>query len=482
MGPTLGKPLTRSLIAVGSLLVFACEDPLGSSEGGEPARHTVPTVNVRGRVVNVLGLPSPGARLLLRSRPGFSVEPLLDASGAFAADRVPTPYDALVFHQDRYATAPFKGVTATLGLTSEGPTLPDFMDASNSGLTAFGSLNGVVGGGVGFPTPDGYRTSVLFTSPEVRTPLELIADSNTGGYTTDQGAAYDYDWGPPPALTWFGSTTTVGTLHALQWAQTSGNSGAVLGAPTHYSGYGSRTNVALAADSTLSDQDIALSPVAPTRFSGVYTPPAGYEVQDRQVALSFGTGLMPIVHDLGGTEFSFSTPNIPGVTLVMSHVSSNGLGTSVAFEAGLAVDASGVSATSPPAAELDVPPNGTTVTARHRDPLQLERLGRFGEPARRLASGELVPEVHRAHVGNVRRPLGHRPAQLGASAGRKPTGGPSTALDHTPASRQRARGIVGDHPTYLNLQGGDLLNKHHSGFVTISPTWSFTVEPGTWDY
>ena len=481
MGPTLGKPLTRSLIAVGSLLVFACEDPLGGSEGGEPARHTVPTVNVRGRVVNVLGLPSPGARLLLRSRPGFSVEPLLDASGAFAADRVPTPYDALVFHQDRYATAPFKGVTATLGLTSEGPTLPDFMDASNSGLTAFGSLNGVVGGGVGFPTPDGYRTSVLFTSPEVRTPLELIADSNTGGYTTDQGAAYDYDWGPPPALTWFGSTTTVGTLHALQWAQTSGNSGAVLGAPTRYSGYGSRTNVALAADSTLSDQDIALSPVAPTRFSGVYTPPAGYEVQDRQVALSFGTGLMPIVHDLGGTEFSFSTPNIPGVTLVMSHVSSNGLGTSVAFEAGLAVDASGVSATSPPAAALDVPPNGTTVTAGSGTGFSWT--GVAGSVSLLVVSpqGNWAPKYivltsrTSAALWDIVPPSWGFPP--GGSYGWAVYGvGPYASVEAASA------GILGDHPTYLNLQGGDLLDKHHSGFVTISPTWSFTVESGIWDY
>lgn len=43
-------------------------------------------------------------------------------------------------------------------------------------------------------------------------------------------------------------------------------------------------------------------------------------------------------------------------------------------------------------------------------------------------------------------------------------------------------GMAGDHPTSLSVEGAEFLNRHHSGFVTASSRWEFTVVASPWDY
>ena len=125
------------------------------------------------------------------------------------------------------------------------------------------SLSGTVSGGGGFPMAGPSMTQVLFASPEVQTNQYLMADPETGDYSTND--AYQ-----PYPFFWSGPATTTGTLHVLQTLEQVGYD------PISYSGYGFKENVSLAAGSAVTE-DIALTAVTPATFTGTYgTPPAGY--------------------------------------------------------------------------------------------------------------------------------------------------------------------------------------------------------------
>jgi hypothetical protein len=72
------------------------------------------------------------------------------------------------------------------------------------------SLSGTVSGGIGFPTAGPSLTSVLFASPEVQTNQFLVANPETGNYSTND--AYQDYYGAPAPLRWSGPTTTTGTF------------------------------------------------------------------------------------------------------------------------------------------------------------------------------------------------------------------------------------------------------------------------------
>lgn len=58
---------------------------------------------------------------------------------------------------------------------------------------------------------------MLFTSPETQTdPESVIADTSTGDYTTDECDDFD---GCYAQLYWPGLSTTIGSVHVLQWLQ-----------------------------------------------------------------------------------------------------------------------------------------------------------------------------------------------------------------------------------------------------------------------
>ena len=189
-------------------------------------------------------------------------------------------------------------------------------------------------------------TQVLFASPEVQTIPSLVANPETGAYSTND-AYTDYNGDPIP-MRWSGPTTTTGTLHVLQSAEP------VEYQPISYSGYGFKENVSLANGSAVTGEDIALTAVTSATFGGTYnTPPAGYTLVQGLVALRFPSGgLMVIQYDGAPSEtFSYNTPNIRGATLVLAALAVKEDAYSLVVDTGLAVDASGVTVAFPPATE-----------------------------------------------------------------------------------------------------------------------------------
>ncbi len=342
------KPLSQSLLAVaGALLLSFCSNNSGNPNGGNT--DGIGTLNVNGKVVNQAGQVSANVPLVIKSGAAFSVTTSTFADGNFVVANVPTPYDVTVISLNP------TGATVSVGLTSATPTVLDMLSSSPFTGGGSASLSGTVTGGIGFPAPGDYKTSVLFASAELQTNDYLVADNTTGGYSTDD-AYFDFD-GESLPVTWLGPATTTGTVHALQSEAAFGDE------PITYSGYGFKENVSLANGSVVTGQDIALTAVATAAFSGTYTPPAGYTVDQREMALKFGSGgLMLLEFDPSSTEaFSYNTPKILGATLVLASTAVKlGEAYSSVINLGLAVDATGVAITSPAAAELNLPLEGAT--------------------------------------------------------------------------------------------------------------------------
>jgi hypothetical protein len=224
-----GNPLDAGTLDAGTLDAGTLD--AGTLDAGTPDGGRI---DVNGKVVNTSGGTSANVVVVIKSGAAFSVITSTDADGKFSVANVPTPYDAAVVFGSG-------GATVSVGLTSTTPTVLDMLSGSPF-LPASASLSGAVTGGLGFPSPPGYRTSVLFTSPEVQTDQTVMADLTTGDYV----AARDYK-GDPGSLFWSGPTTSTGTLHALQWRQEHpyDDDPYDVHVPSSYSGYGFKENVSL---------------------------------------------------------------------------------------------------------------------------------------------------------------------------------------------------------------------------------------------
>jgi hypothetical protein len=79
-------------------------------------------------------------------------------------------------------------VTVSVGLTSATPAVVDMFSTGPLSAYTGGSarLIGTVTGRIELPLPQGYRTSVLFTSPNVQTNQHLVANGSTGVFSNDQ--------------------------------------------------------------------------------------------------------------------------------------------------------------------------------------------------------------------------------------------------------------------------------------------------------
>jgi hypothetical protein len=469
------RQMTRSLLAVaGAVLLSFCGNNPDKPDGGIPdGGGSVGTVNVNGKVVSFFGEVSPNVTVVIKSGAVFSVSTRTDGSGNFTVANVPTPYDATVIDTEVNESVP-STVTVSVGLTSARPTVFDWFSTgtpSSGGGSA--SLSGAVTGGIGFPSPMGYRTSVLFSSAELQTAPWLAADNTTGDYTTD---SY-FDDGTLFRIGWSGPTTTTGTLHALQWQQTDTADPFNVHVPNSYSGYGFEENVTLANMSNVS-QDIALTPVTPATFAGTYTAPTGYAVDHKAVALSFSSGgQMLIVDDQDATEpFSYPTPNIPGATLILLSTASKGAAYSVSFANGLAVDGTGITVTSPAAAELSTPldmATGVTTSTPFSWTalpgvvhLVIVSSGGQGPTYIFLTSGTSVtmPDLTSVGVG-----LPASAAYDWAVYGVGPYADVEAACV----------GLAGEHAwgSFINFIHGYLVNSNTGGFMTTSLTRSFTTAP-----
>jgi hypothetical protein len=160
------------------------------------------------------------------------------------------------------------------------------------------------------------------------------------------------------AVPWYGSSTTAGTIYALQWSYNTTTS-----LPTEYNGYGSRSGITLLDATNNPNGNDTMSVLTSGSFSGTATPAANYTISTKTLSLKVGgTGIIELLTDGTSTgSFTYVTPAIAGATLYLQVTAAKtGVGAVTAVKAGLDPNASGVSISMPAAPELSLPINGTT--------------------------------------------------------------------------------------------------------------------------
>ncbi|HMK73951.1 MAG TPA: hypothetical protein VK454_11470 [Myxococcaceae bacterium] len=288
-----------------------------------------PPVTVSGMAIGNDLQPVAGAQVQLTSG-SFSVTATTDAAGGFSASGVPVPYDAML------VVPALAEVTLYQGLTRPDPTLVSL--GSSVATHPAATVSGTISGGSALPLPANARTRVTFGSAE------------GGGVANADGATGAYQVGP----SWWGSSSTTGTLYALQWQYDAA------GLPLSYTGFASRTGVTLADGANLTGQDLTLAPVSSGQLSGSVTPPSGYTPNNRRFLLVFGAdqGALELVREIGAAnDFGFLAPAPAGASLLLVARASAGSALSTGYQP-LPTQGTGLSATLVPAAELAAPADG----------------------------------------------------------------------------------------------------------------------------
>lgn len=322
--------LVCAVVMVGMVTLL----PVGCSKN-DSGTNAMPTViTVTGKVVGANGLPMASLPVVISTLPSVTT----DANGNFTIPNVTAPYDVTVVH----ATAQIALVY--IGLTRPDPTLT-FITLYPS-FPSSATLSGTVNGGDPFPQSLNHLMGVSFISPEsdwthiVNAPL-------TGAYSLSP--------------VWNGPVTTTGTIHALQW-----QIDPTTFLPIAYRGYGTKAGVTLSNGGTFSAQNVTVTPIAVTNFSGTVTAQSGYTLSNRYVSTIFGSQGLEIINDAtipstsSSTTFNYIIPNITGATLRLSALATKGAVTVVGFKNGLAVNANGATLTLPGGPEYSLPVSAAT--------------------------------------------------------------------------------------------------------------------------
>ena len=272
-----------------------------------------------------------GVPVVISGRPSV----ITAADGTFSVAGVTAPYDATVVNATTKESIVYKG------LTRPDPTL--LFLGSAPGTPRSATLSGTISGGAFTPNqPADHITGVVFGSAEA-----------SGSDTLSGAVSGAYDLG---TVSWFGPATTTGTIHALQWQRNAA------GLPTSYKGYGVKTGVALSDGGTFTGQDVTLTSVAGANLSGSVSVPSGYTLSDKSLTVSFGPNAnIGVFTDSTATNnFSYVTPNLSGIRVVLSAIATASTGVALSFKTGLAPNASGVSLSVPAAPELGLPADAAT--------------------------------------------------------------------------------------------------------------------------
>jgi hypothetical protein len=157
-------------------------------------------VSLAGKVLDFNNQARTGLPIVIKSGASFSVSTITDANGNFTAANVPTPYDVTVVVNGTTD----KGATVYIGLTGANPVLIDLIGGSAT-TSRTASLSGTLTGGIGFPTPGGTLTRVIFESPEVQDQTS----TSSGPYSFS-----NVSWNGPATTTPGRSTCCSGRLGA----------------------------------------------------------------------------------------------------------------------------------------------------------------------------------------------------------------------------------------------------------------------------
>jgi hypothetical protein len=315
------RPL-RYLAATTLALLLGCGGGSGAPDGGGTGN-----TNVTGQVLDGFGQPLSGRTVLVGGTATTT-----DANGQFTA-KVSTPYDVVIIEP-----SPEKVATVYAQLTRTDPKLLDI--GANASSTRNASVGGAITGGDAFPTSANTVSAVSWGSPE----------SSTGAYVGSSPYSLNVDWSGP--------TTTTGTVHGLQW--TIDDNGTVTG----YRSHGTRSGIALAASSTVTNADLALTAPQTGNVSVNVTTPAGHVIAERDVYLTFADGAyFPVSADgLDAGALSVPVPSGIGATAIVlvAAVESNAGTVSTAQLSGLQPGTSGAALSLPAPAVITAPADGAT--------------------------------------------------------------------------------------------------------------------------
>ena len=160
---------------------------------------------------------------------------------------------------------------------------------------------------------------------------------------------------------WNGPVTTTGIIHALQW-----QTDPTTFLPIAYKGYGTKAGVTLSNGGTFSGQNVTVTPIAVTNFSGTVTAQTGYTLANRYVSTIFGSQGIEIINDAtipstsSSTTFNYIIPNIAGATLRLSALATKGAVTVSGFKNGLTVNSNGATLALPAGPEYSLPVSAAT--------------------------------------------------------------------------------------------------------------------------
>jgi len=316
--------LRRVLTLVLAVLVclVACGGDSGPPGGGGSA-------TIAGHVVDGYGQPVAGRTVLIGASSTTT-----DASGAFTLTGVATPYDLVIL-----AAAPTKAATVYTQLTRTDPRVPDLAAGNPTPLTA--TVKGALSGGAPLPTTPGTLTLVAWGSP----------DQAVGGdYVTSSPYSFD--------VSWVGPTTITGAVHGLQWTIDQNST------VTGYLAHGVKTGVSLSNAATVTDADLALTAPLTDNISVTATPPAGHEIFERDVSLTFDDGtLIQVSGDgLDGGTLQVLVPSDIGAKALVRFraISGDGSMETDAQLTGLDAGTAGAALSLPLPARLTAPADGAT--------------------------------------------------------------------------------------------------------------------------
>ncbi|HZJ53058.1 MAG TPA: hypothetical protein VFD38_02875, partial [Myxococcaceae bacterium] len=257
-----------------------------------------------------------------------------DGLGAFTLTGVTTPYDLIILEP-----APAKVATVYSQLSRTNPRLLDLPASPPPARSA--SLGGLIVGGDPLPTPSGTFTAIGFGAPQTAsTAIDVTASPYAFG------------------VAWYGPTTITGAVHGLQW--TVDTNGTVTG----YRSHGVSTGVSLTSGGTVTNADVQLTAVLPDSVSTLITAPAGHEIVQRDVFLTFDDGAyFPVSRDfLDGGTFTVPVPAGVGARadVTITAATSDQSSFTLAQLFSLPPGTSGAPLTLPSPAVATAPANGAT--------------------------------------------------------------------------------------------------------------------------
>ncbi len=309
-----------------ALLISACSKSSSSPTGPGGAGGVV---TVTGKVIGINNQPVASVPVLITGLPSVNT----DANGSFTIPNVTTPYSIAVVDGVNNRALVYRG------LTRSDPTLV-WLGAS-PGTPRNASVSGSLIPWTAIAPGAKTNARVAFVSTDA-TGVGLPSFT-TGAFSS--------------GTLWYGPTTTTGSLYALVWDYDAN------GLPTTFSKYGKRANVTLLDGTTNANQNDTLGVAQTAQISGTMNVAAGYTLSTRSLTavfeskggITFASEVSPV------PNFTYNTPNIPGVTLSLVALATKaGSGTVESFTSGLAVNATNVSVNVPAAPELSLPVNNAT--------------------------------------------------------------------------------------------------------------------------